>query len=129
MGPFEQSQNRFWRGQVIPICAGWFGEINKDFEKIIQRLTREAASSDDGIKISPLINTDRKGDAYPIMLQEFKQSIGVAIVRGNAKRKLTRLYYYVRATAVEAAHTCRTNQSNRPSKLVLTTLPRRIRNF
>jgi hypothetical protein len=30
IGPFQQSQNRFWRGQVIPICAGWFGETNKD---------------------------------------------------------------------------------------------------
>ena len=46
MGPFEQSQNRFWRGQVIPICSRWFGEINKDFEKIIQRLARESASDD-----------------------------------------------------------------------------------
>ena len=27
-GPFEQSQNRFWKGHVISVCAGWFGEIN-----------------------------------------------------------------------------------------------------
>ena len=112
IGPFEQSQNRFWRGQVIPVCAGWFGEINKDFEKIIQRLAREAASSDDGLKISPLVNTDRKGGAYPIMLQQFKRAIGVAIVRGNAKHKLARLHY-VRATAAEAAYTCRTNHSDK----------------
>ena len=79
-GPFEQAQNRFWKGQVILICAGWFGEINKDFERIIQLIAREAAAGDDGIKISPLINTDRKGGAYPIMLQQFKRAIGVAIV-------------------------------------------------
>ena len=87
-------------------------ETNKDFDKIIQRLAREAASSDDGIKISPLINTDRKGGAYPIMLQQFKRAIGVAIIRGNAKHKLARLHY-VRATAAEAAYTCRTNHSDK----------------
>ena len=37
---------------------------------------------------------------------------GVAIVRGNAKHKLARLHY-VRATAAEAAHTCRTNHSDK----------------
>ena len=36
----------------------------QEFEKIIQLLAREAASSDDGIKISPLVNTDEKGGAY-----------------------------------------------------------------
>ena len=67
---------------MIPVCAGWFGEINKkDFEKIIQHLAREAASGDDRIKFSPLITTDdRKGGAYPIMLQQFKWAIRVAIV-------------------------------------------------
>ena len=45
-GPFEASQCRFYRGQVIPIVAGWFGEIGRDFDKIITRLAREAASSD-----------------------------------------------------------------------------------
>ena len=105
MGPFEQSQYRFWR-------RIWFGEINKDFDKIIQRLAREAASSDDGMKISPLIYTDRKGCAYPIMLQQFERAIGVPIVCGNAKHKLARLHY-VRATAAEAAHTCRTNHGDK----------------
>ena len=42
------------------------------------------------------------------MLQQFKRAIGVAIVRSNAKHKLARLHY-VRATAAEAAYTCRTN--------------------
>ena len=50
VGPFEQSQNRFLRGQVISVCAGWFGEINNDFEKILQLLAREAASNDDGLQ-------------------------------------------------------------------------------
>ena len=35
VGPFSQAQGRFLGGQVIPLCAGWFGEVNKDFEKMI----------------------------------------------------------------------------------------------
>jgi hypothetical protein len=27
VGPFEAVQQRFLSGQVIPICTGWFGEI------------------------------------------------------------------------------------------------------
>ena len=61
--------------------------------------------------ISPLVNTDRKGGAYPIMLQQFRRAIGVAIVRGNAMLKLSRLHY-VRATAAEAAATCNAHHSN-----------------
>ncbi len=111
VGPFEAAQQRFYCKQVIPICAGWYGEINEDFEKIIRLLAREAASGDDGLKISPLINTDRKGGALPIMIQQFRRAIGVAIVSGNAKHKLTRLHY-VRATAEEAANVCRVNHSD-----------------
>ena len=46
------------------------------------------------------------------MLQQFKRAIGVAIVRGNAKHKLARLHY-VRATAAEAAQTCKANHSDK----------------
>ena len=102
VGPFEAAQGQFYRGQVIPLCAGWFGEVNKDFEKVLRLLARHAAAGDDGITISPLVNTDRKGGAYPIMLQQFRRAIGVAIVRGNAKLKLSRMHY-VRETAQEAA--------------------------
>ena len=62
VGLFEASQQRFYQGQVIPICSGWFGEIGQDFEKIIQRLAREAAAGGYGLTMSPLVvNTDRKG--------------------------------------------------------------------
>ena len=44
VGPFEAAQKQFYRGQVIPLCAGWFGEINEDFEKVIVALAREAAA-------------------------------------------------------------------------------------
>ena len=46
------------------------------------------------------------------MLQQFKWTIGVAIVRGNAQHKLARLHYhYLRATADEAAATCKAHHS------------------
>ena len=47
VGPFEAAQKQFCRGQVVPLCAGWFGEINKDFEKVIVTLAREAAAGED----------------------------------------------------------------------------------
>ena len=96
---------------MIPLCAGWFGEINEDFEKVIVALAREAAAGEDGMAVSPLVNINRKGGAFSIMLQQFKRAIGVAVVRGNANHKLGRMHY-VRGTAEEAAYTCRTNHSD-----------------
>lgn len=81
VGPFQAAQGRFYRGQIIPMVAGWVGEIEEDFEKVIKVLARAAASGDEGLTISPLVNTDRKGGAYPIMLQQFRRAIGVAIAR------------------------------------------------
>ena len=74
-------------------------------------LAREVASGDHGMTILPLVNTDMKGGAFPIMLKQFRRAIGVAIVRGNANLKLAHLHY-VRATAEEAAATRRANHSN-----------------
>ena len=65
VGPFETAQRRFYRTQTIPLCAGGFGEINKDFEKISKLLAREAVSGEVGLTISPLVNTDWKGSAFP----------------------------------------------------------------
>ena len=109
-GPFQTAQQRFYRGQVIPLCSGWFGEIGEDFGKVIKQLAREAAAGDGGMTVSLLVNTDRKGGAYSIMLQQFRRAIGVAIARGNAEHKLTRLHY-VRATAEEARATCNSHHS------------------
>ena len=44
VGPFEAAQAWFYRGQVIPLCAGWFGEINEDFEKVIKLLAQKSSS-------------------------------------------------------------------------------------
>ena len=60
------------------------------------------------VTISPLVNnTDRKGGAYPIILQQFRRASRVDIVRGQAKHKLARLC--VRETAADAADVCKTN--------------------
>ena len=61
--------------------------------------------------ISPLVNTDMKRGAYAIMLQQFRRAIGVAIARGNAEHKMTRLHY-VQATAEEAKATSNGHHSN-----------------
>ena len=73
-------------------ATGWFGEINEGFDKQIKILAREAATGIYGMSTAPLMNTDRKGGAFPIMLQQFRRVIGVAIVRGNADHKLGRLH-------------------------------------
>ena len=69
---------------------------------VIKSLARQVVVGEVGLTILPLVNMDRKGGAYPIMLQQFKHAIGVAIVHGNAMHKIGRLHY-TRATAAEAA--------------------------
>ena len=109
MGPFKTAQGCFYRGKVIPLCAGAFREINEDFEKVIKRLAKEAAAGIDGLTISPLINTDRNGGAFRIIHQQFRRAIGCAIVRGHAKLILGRLHY-MRAAREESAGVCRSHQ-------------------
>ena len=110
-GPFETVQLQFHCRQVIPMCAGWLGEINEDFDKTIKILAWEAAVGIDDMSVSPLVNNDRKGGVFPIMLQQFRRTIEVAKVRGNTNHKLGRLHC-VLGTVAEAAHTCKTNHSN-----------------
>ena len=76
VGPFEAAKKRFFKGTVIPICAGWYGKVNKDYETLITMLAWEAATGDDGMRISPLVNSDRKGGAYQII----RRAIGVVII-------------------------------------------------
>ena len=54
-GSFETAQHQFLQGQVIPMCAGWFGEINKDFENTIKILAREVAAGIDDMSVCPLL--------------------------------------------------------------------------
>ena len=85
---------------------------NEAVEKVQKRVAKAAAAETDGLTISPLINTDRKGGAYRIMHQQFRRAIvGCAIVRGQAKLTLGRLHY-VRATREEAASVSKSHHSN-----------------
>ena len=92
-GQLETAQQQFHRGQVIPMCAGWFGEINEDFDKTINILAQEAATGIDRMGVCPLANTDRKAGVIPVMLQQFRRTIGMAIVRGSENHRLGRLHY------------------------------------
>ena len=85
--------------------------LTKFFDKTLKILAWEAAVGIDGMSVPPLVNTDRKGGVFPIMLHQFKRAVGVAIVRGNANHKLGRLHY-VRGMADEAAHACKTTHSD-----------------
>jgi len=111
VGPFEAVQSPFYRGQVIPMCAGWIREVNEDFDKIIKVLAREAASGDDELTIiSPMANTDKIGGVVTVMLHQFRRAIGCAIIRVQAQHKLGRLHY-VHATAARAVSACRADHS------------------
>ena len=81
------------QGLTSVTCNGFLMEINEDFDNIIYTLAREAASGENGMTVSPLINADRKGGAFPIMLQQFRRAIGISIIRGQAKLRLSRLHY------------------------------------
>ena len=66
---------------------------------------------DQHITISPLVNTDRKGGAYRIMLQQFRRAIAVTAANGHSQHILQRLHY-VRGTEQEARDACRSHHSD-----------------
>eukprot|EP00956_Cyclotella_meneghiniana_P033541 scaffold96838_cov62-Cyclotella_meneghiniana.AAC.2 len=74
----------FIGGQVIPL-VGLFREVKKDFEKILKTLVRLAAAGEDGVSISPLCNTDRKGGAFTTMLQQLRRALGVMVMGHGCK--------------------------------------------
>ena len=63
--------------------------------------------------LSTLVNTGMKGGAYPIMLQQFRRAICVAMVRGNSQHKLARLHYTQATPEESAAAACKSNHSNK----------------
>ena len=77
---------------IIPVSR-ILGSVNEDFDKTIPLLARTAAATQEATLISPLSYTDQKEGAFPIMLQQFKRAIGVAIVRGTAELSRGRLHY------------------------------------
>jgi hypothetical protein len=40
VGLFEAAKKRFFKGTVIPTCAGWFGEVKKDYKTLISTIAR-----------------------------------------------------------------------------------------
>ena len=44
----------------------------------------------DDMTVSPLMNTERKGGTFPMMLQQSRRVIGVTIIRGNSNHTLRR---------------------------------------
>ncbi len=72
IGPFQTAQTQFYRKGIIPLCIGGYGEINKDFNKVLQQIAQEAAAGHDGLTILPLINTNKKGGAYQTMLRQIR---------------------------------------------------------
>jgi hypothetical protein len=100
-GPFSLAQQRFFTKQIIPCVTGWFGDLGTDYEKVIRTIAWQASGTIDGMEISPLVNTDRKGGSFPIMLNQFRRAVSVASWRGNAQHKLARLHF-VRSTEAEA---------------------------
>jgi hypothetical protein len=67
IGPFKNALLSQSHGKkIIPLCFGAFGEVNEDLDKVTQCLAREAASTEEGLTISPLVNTDRKERKYAL---------------------------------------------------------------
>ena len=60
---------------------------------MIKLHAQEAVAGGDGMTTSSLVNTYKKREAYIIMLQQFRQAIGLAIVWGNVEYKMARLNY------------------------------------
>ena len=110
-GAFIQAQTRFKCNGTIPLVGGFWAEVNEDFDKTIRLLARTAAATQEATLISPFSYTDRKGGAFPIMLQQFRRAMGVAIVRGNAQLRRGRLHY-VRPSKEEAFHAANSHQGN-----------------
>ena len=96
---------RFYKGRVMPLVVGWFGEISQEFEQTIVTLAKEAA----------VINTEKKGGAvhHVAAVQESNW-------RSNCERQRNaENVHYVRGTPQEAKEVHQANMSNnryRPDK-------------
>ena len=82
-GPFSEAQAQFLSGGIIPLVFGAFGDVNDGVEKLVKVLARNAVKTDDILSVSPLVNTDRKGGAFAIILQQFKRALNFFIGSGD----------------------------------------------
>ena len=68
VGLFKTTLTKFYRGQVIPLVSGWFGEFEVNFEEVSVVLAKEAAARDLDT-IFPLVNSEKKRGAFLMPLQ------------------------------------------------------------
>ncbi|EJK52626.1 hypothetical protein THAOC_28080, partial [Thalassiosira oceanica] len=75
VGPSEEALGQFHTGNVFPIVAGSFGEVNEDASKLVTNLARLTAKTDFGKSMSPLVSHSRKDGAFPIMQSQFRRAL------------------------------------------------------
>lgn len=105
-GPFEQALSTFCNGRVIPIVAGAFGEVNKEFDDVLKLCARFAVARGDAVYNSPVFDTDEKGNAEAVTLRVYRRSVAATCARGRSLHKRSRLHF-VRGSAAEAANVAR----------------------
>ena len=89
----KRSAYTYWYCDIL--VAGWSGEVGNCFEQTILVLAKR--DSNQWLferKISPLINTEKKGSAFLMLLQQyFRKAVAIKNMRGNAMLKMSRLHY------------------------------------
>ena len=108
-GPFERSLNRIVTKNVVPLVIGWYGETNEGLDKLLMKLARIASNGPEAHGVSPLDNSDRRGGAYPIILQRMRRGLACLIARGQTRHLEGRIHY-LRKTPDEAHNTWRAHR-------------------
>ena len=112
IGPFERSLDRIATKNVVPLVVGWYGEINKGLNKLLMKLARIAPNGPEAQGVSPLDNSDRRGGAYPIILQRMRRGLACLIARGQSRHLEGRIHY-LRKTMGEAHNIYMESQQER----------------
>jgi hypothetical protein len=61
-GPFQTAQTQVYYNRITPLCIRGYGEIHKDFYKVLQQLAQESAAGRDRLTISHLSTQTKKGE-------------------------------------------------------------------
>ena len=93
IGPFERALSSFTTGGPIPVVVGGFGETNKGVDEVLKTLAKRAATTEQGLALSPHTDLHHPDGSFPLLLAQIRRALGVAIVRGNAELKLRRLHF------------------------------------
>ena len=78
-GPFERSLDWIATKNVVPLVIGWYGEIKEGLNKLLMKLAQIASNGPEAQGMSPLDNSDRRGGAYPIILQRMRRGLACLI--------------------------------------------------